>query len=136
LPLEVQLSRSLTRQQSDRTHAHENPHVIDQLAGDIDTTGLNTELRQIYNTLNTGWERARRLTGPQHQGYSATAQPRELMAEAIRAYMADPNYRKTVAPRTAPEYGPRSTPILVSRRSSNSMSCSASGQPLPEPALC
>ena len=101
LPLEVQLNRSLTPQQSVRTHAHENAHVIDQLAGEIDTTGLNTELRQIYNTLNTGWERARHLTGPQHQGYSATAQPRDLMAEAIRAYMADPNYLKTVAPRTA-----------------------------------
>ena len=49
LPLEVQLNRSLTPQQSVRTHAHENAHVIDQLAGEIDTTGLNTELRQIYN---------------------------------------------------------------------------------------
>jgi len=27
--------------------------------------------------------------------------PREYMAEAIRAYMADPNYIKTVAPQTA-----------------------------------
>ena len=27
--------------------------------------------------------------------------PRELIAQAIRAYMVDPNYLKTVAPKTA-----------------------------------
>jgi hypothetical protein len=101
LPLGVRLRSNLTPQQALRVHAHENAHVIDQLAGEIDTTGLQNELRQVYNTLNTGWERARRLTGPQHQGYSTEQQPRELMAEAIRAYMADPNYLKTVAPKTA-----------------------------------
>ena len=81
--------------------AHEIGHMIDELAGSIPTAGLNTELRQVYNTLTTGRERTRNLTGPQHLGYRSDDVPRELMAEAIRAYMADPNYLKTVAPRTA-----------------------------------
>ena len=34
-------------------------------------------------------------------GYGQADVPRELMAEAIRSYMADPNYLKTIAPKTA-----------------------------------
>ena len=58
-------------------------------------------MRQVYSTLNTGQERTRHLTGPQHVGYRGADVQRELTAEAIRAYLADPNYIKTVAPRTA-----------------------------------
>jgi hypothetical protein len=39
--------------------------------------------------------------GPEHFGYRGSDVQRELIAEAIRAYMADPNYLKTVAPETA-----------------------------------
>jgi hypothetical protein len=39
--------------------------------------------------------------GPQHVGYRNDDVKKELMAEAIRAYMVDPNYLKTVAPKTA-----------------------------------
>jgi hypothetical protein len=81
--------------------AHEFGHAIDDLAGLIPTQGLNAELRQVYNTLNTGQERARNLTGPQHFGYSQANVPREMVAEAIRAYLTNPNYLKTVAPKTA-----------------------------------
>ena len=38
---------------------------------------------------------------PQRHGYDSEEVPREYMAEAIRAYMTDPNYFKTVAPKTA-----------------------------------
>lgn len=38
---------------------------------------------------------------PQSIGYKGDDVPREFMAEAIRAYMADLNYIKSVAPRTA-----------------------------------
>jgi hypothetical protein len=100
-PQEVYLSRRLTRQQAERVYAHELGHVIAELAGGIPTASLNTELRQVYNTLNTGMERTRHLTGPQHLGYKAEDVPKELMAEALRAYLADPNYLKTVAPKTA-----------------------------------
>jgi hypothetical protein len=67
----------------------------------IPIDGLNNELRQIYNTLYSGQERTRNLTGPQHLGYGPDLVPRELMAEAIRAYMTNPNYLKTVARHTA-----------------------------------
>ena len=39
--------------------------------------------------------------GPKAQGYIGEASDRELIAEAIRAYFADPNYLKSVAPATA-----------------------------------
>jgi hypothetical protein len=97
----IAVDRSLSAAASDRVIAHEVGHLIDELAGRIDTSGLNIELRQIYNTLNTGEERARHLTGPQHWGYRGEDISLELMAEAIRAYLADPNYIKTVAPKTA-----------------------------------
>ncbi|MGD9617726.1 MAG: hypothetical protein AB7H90_21800 [Alphaproteobacteria bacterium] len=71
------------------------------MARQIPTTGISTDLRQVYNTLTTGQERTRNLTGPQHLGYRGEDVPRELMAEAIRAYMADSNYLKTVAPGVA-----------------------------------
>ena len=75
--------------------------MIDEVSGQIPTKGLDTELRRLYNTLGTGQERTRHLTGPQHRGYRSEDVPRELMAEAVRGYMADPNYLKTVAPKTA-----------------------------------
>lgn len=100
-PLRIDLSTKLTESQFPRVLGHELGHVIDETAGQISTTGLNTELRQMYNTLNTGQERTTRLTGPQHLGYAGKEIPREMMAEAIRAYMADPNYIKTVSPKTA-----------------------------------
>jgi hypothetical protein len=39
--------------------------------------------------------------GPGYVGYKCDAASRELIVEAIRAYMADPNYMKTMAPNTA-----------------------------------
>jgi hypothetical protein len=41
--------------QSGRVIAHEVGHLINDWAARIPTAGLNTELRQVYNTLNTGW---------------------------------------------------------------------------------
>jgi len=98
---QILIDAGLTPQQFARVLAHETGHLIDEMAGHIPTAGLNTELRQVYNTLNTGHERTRHLTGPRHLGYTGDSVPRELMVEAIRAYMADPNYLKTIAPKTA-----------------------------------
>ena len=97
----IAVNRTLSDPMKDRVLAHETGHLIDELSGQIPTDGLKTELTQVYNTLNTGRERTRNLTGPQHLGYRGGAADRELMAEAIRGYMTDPNYLKTVAPRTA-----------------------------------
>jgi hypothetical protein len=101
LPTDISLRSNLTPGQLPRVYAHELGHAIDAIAGQIPVTGLNAELRQIYSTLNTGQERTRNLTGPQHLGYRGDEVPRELIVEAIRAYMTDPNYLKTVAPKTA-----------------------------------
>lgn len=81
--------------------AHEISHAIDEIAGRIPVEGLTKEIRPIYNLLATGQDRATKLTLPQHLGYSGENISRELMAEAIRAYMTNPNYLKEVAPRTA-----------------------------------
>ena len=92
---------TLDERSAGRVVAHEFGHAIDEIAGEIPTEGLNTEVRRLYNTLNTGQERTRNLTGPGAFRYGAEDIPREYMAEAIRAYMADPNSMKTVAPNTA-----------------------------------
>jgi hypothetical protein len=100
----VLVDRVLLGASKDRVSAHEAGHAIDYFAGrtrGIPQSGLNAELRQVYNTLNSGRERTRSLTGPQHLGYRGGDVNRELMAEAIRAYMTDPNYIKTVAPNVA-----------------------------------
>lgn len=56
---------------------------------------IEDELYAIYRDLN------RPHFGPRDLGYPALEEPKELWAEAIRAYMADPNYIKSVAPKTA-----------------------------------
>lgn len=68
-PLGIELSAILTPKQAPPVLGHELGHVIDEMAGQIPTAGLNAELRQVYNTINTGRERTRNLTGPQHLGY-------------------------------------------------------------------
>ena len=88
---------------------HELGYAIDDLAGTIPTVGLNTELRSVYNDLNnpdlalarkrnpnidpnaTGSPPKLRNHGPEMLGYRGDAVQRELVAEALRAYMADPN---------------------------------------------
>lgn len=85
---------------------HETGHVIDDIAGVIPTAGLVRDLDRVYSTLAEGRLRPSNLTRPsltrpRDFGYSPADAPRELMAEAIRAYMTDPNYLKTVAPDVA-----------------------------------
>lgn len=97
----IRYDKSLSPDHAYRVIAHEVGHAIDDIAAGIPTGGLDIEMRQIYSTLATGQERARGLTGPQHVGYRPDEVPAELMAEAVRAYMTDPNYIKSVAPKTA-----------------------------------
>jgi hypothetical protein len=64
-------------------------------------------LRGVYNTLNNPW----RAPGgeaihfskvdPSGFGYQGDEIPREYWAEAVRGYLTDPNYLKTVAPKVA-----------------------------------
>jgi hypothetical protein len=108
----IDLSRRLTAQNSQPVHAHEIGHAINDIAGsdrfkvktksgiqvpfnDIPVSKeMETEIRTVYGDLNGG-----KL--PQDYGYSGRDIRSELMAEAVRAYMADPNYIKSVAPRAA-----------------------------------
>lgn len=101
LPTAIALSDRLSAGQVPKVYAHELGHAIDQLAGEIPTAGLQRELDRVYNAGISGVHRARNLTGPQHVGYKGDDIPRELMAEAIRAYMTNPTYMKTEARKTA-----------------------------------
>jgi len=113
---------------ANRMLAHMLGHILDYRAGQTSAThsgeeirgisqdNLNEELLYVYNDCNNRiLNDARRLDPslqphyhPEYQGfgpeqracYGADARA-ELMAEAIRAYLQDPNYLKTVAPNVA-----------------------------------
>jgi hypothetical protein len=113
---------------AERIFSHMLGHILDFRAGQtsaahlneesrgISQDDLNEELRYVYNDCNNAvLNEARRLDpglhphdAPEYQGfgpeqracYGADAQG-ELMAEAIRAYLQNPNYLKTVAPNVA-----------------------------------
>ena len=104
------VDQSLPPDKAARVFEHELGHGIDDLAmgvvgpggSRIPTSGLSKELGRVYEDLNTaGWFKPGRGMTPKGQGYSASHTDAELMAEAVRAYMRDPNYLKTVAPKTA-----------------------------------
>lgn len=85
-----------------RIIAHEMGHAIDDLAAKIEPAGLMKELKQVYHDLATGQQgRTRHLTQPEHLRYRGDDVRAEYIAEAIRAYMVNPNYLKSVAPKTA-----------------------------------
>jgi hypothetical protein len=94
-----------------KVYSHELGHAIDDLTmgvvgaggSKIPTTGIKKELARIYSDLNSQFYVPKGKMGatPKADGYPASEADAELMAEAIRAYMVDPNYIKTVAPATA-----------------------------------
>lgn len=96
----IHLSVGLDQEVREKVLAHELGHVVDVLSGSPSLRGLHGELEHNYSTLATGVE-GRPLTLPEHFGYSAEQAPYELMAEGVRAYLQDPNYFKTVAPKSA-----------------------------------
>jgi hypothetical protein len=108
-PVLIELRAGMPPDKAAMVHAHELGHAIDQTVGRIPTTGLSDELPAVYNSLNN----PRRTRGgldadpghapmtPQAHGYEGDHIPREYIVEAIRAYLTDPNYLKTVAPTTA-----------------------------------
>lgn len=116
---DIRVDRRLSGPVASKVVAHELGQAIDDLAGVIQTDGLTAELRRVYNDLNNPDLATARVRNPSIDPDAAGARPvlrgygpemlnyrgehvhRELIAEAIRAYMADPNYLKTVAPKTA-----------------------------------
>lgn len=82
--------------------AHELGHLTDHLARSIDQAGIRRGLGQVYSDLASDTVgRTRNLSTPQGLGYSHAEAPSEMMAEAIRAYLINPNYLKTAAPEVA-----------------------------------
>lgn len=101
-PTGIEISEDIARKKLlDNVHGHEIGHAIDQMAGEIPTEGLEKELREMYHTTTSGYLVSPRQYGPENYGYDLENTPRELMAEAIRSYMENPNYIKTVAPNVA-----------------------------------
>jgi hypothetical protein len=105
----IHLRSDLAADRLRRVYGHEIGHVIDDIAGLVRTQGVSDELRDVYNALNNP---NRRLGGlgahpvvkpvtPEDFGYEPQDVSHEYWAEAIRAYLFDPNYIKTVAPNTA-----------------------------------
>jgi hypothetical protein len=105
------VSSLLTAEQAPRVAGHEIAHGIDYFGGHgrtgIPTDGLSRELGTVYHDLNdASWRRGQPTrpglqTTPESFGYKGENLRAENMAEAIRSYMADPNYIKTIAPKTA-----------------------------------
>jgi hypothetical protein len=96
---QIDLSADLTPLQRPRIYEHELGHIMDD-ASRISDKGLEQELVRVFNDLNNPYPDLFKVT-PELRGYPAAEVPREYMAEARRAYLANPNYIKTVAPNTA-----------------------------------
>src|SRR5262249_2337440 len=93
-----------------KVEAHELSHVIELITKFIPVEPHRAQLRSIYNTLNNPWRTRDGLDAApgtlfiprqRNVAYTGWWGDRELMAEAIRAYLVDPNYIKTVAPELA-----------------------------------
>ncbi|MDM8346438.1 hypothetical protein P8H26_13650 [Pseudochrobactrum sp. sp1633] len=98
-PVEITLQRGLTQQQYNEVLPHEVGHAIDLTAGRIPFN--EQEAAANYSQLLRVKHPDGRIATPQDVGYEDFEAPYELSAEAIRAYMSNPNYFKTVAPKTA-----------------------------------
>lgn len=108
-----------------RVLAHETAHAIDSRAAPLDAWGTASdgsrglmrgaldprisplseyEAYKLFHEMSTGKTAEPGVNNwviPEKTGYSGAAVPMELSAEAIRAYLTNPNYIKTTAPRIA-----------------------------------
>lgn len=99
---EIFLRKGMTENQTGNVAAHEAGHFVDALTyGKIPVDGLMDELKPLYNIMNNPAPNMKGMRTPELDGYKGLDVDREYMAEAIRAYMQNPNYIKSVAPRTA-----------------------------------
>ena len=116
---QILFGKNLSIPQRDSVVGHEVGHVVDHFTGGIPQDKIKKELGVVYNELNNGnLQNAVRINGgdidkalaarannrgmkPAAFGYTTKEAPAELTAEAIRAYMTDPNAMKTMAPKAA-----------------------------------
>ena len=100
---EVNVLETLTGYGQARTGGHEFSHLIDDISGKIPTKGIESPLSQMFSELNTQgyvskWQKG---ATPELYGYKGADVGREKMAEAIYAYLRDPNYIKSKFPDVA-----------------------------------
>lgn len=108
-PEYIKYRSDLPPQKAPLVVAHELGHAVDEIAGRMPTTGLTDDFKKIYNTLNNpnrtqgGLEAAPwgKPWTAKAAGYAGEEIPREHVAEAVRSYLTNPNYVKTVAPDVA-----------------------------------
>ncbi len=94
---------TLDPEDRDFARAHEFGHVIDHFTGILSKKLTDQEIAELRKVYTTGRAGPRKTLYPQPEdfGYPKDEVNRELVAEGVRAYMANPNYFKMVAPRTA-----------------------------------
>ncbi|MBF5006853.1 hypothetical protein [Diaphorobacter caeni] len=107
----ISIDHALPAETQARVQRHELGHAVDDLTfatigrggSKIPTDGIKRELSQVYSDQNSSMYVPKGKIGatPKTDGYPPSEIDSELMSEAIRAYMADPNYIKSVAPKTA-----------------------------------
>ncbi|HWN51362.1 MAG TPA: hypothetical protein VNO18_16355 [Xanthobacteraceae bacterium] len=101
---DIFVSSDVSLSDQDMVTAHEFGHAIDHLAGNLAKNLTRTEigeLRYVYSTSRSGSENHPFRRQPESFRYRSSQVNGELLAEGLRAYMANPNYFKTVAPKTA-----------------------------------
>jgi len=106
MPTRVVISEGVEPDALRNIQRHEASHVIEQTAGLISRDGLTKELNSLYGSLNNPKRDGLDaypgdVYTPWHRKYRPEEVDREYIAEAIRAYLTDPNYIKTVAPNVA-----------------------------------
>jgi len=100
--LTIRIVDNLPKEEHGPIKSHEVGHAVDVATGrqPIDTPEMQADLERIYSDLATGIDGGEPLTLPSSRGYSGTRTRDELMGEGFRAAIANPNYFKSVAPKT------------------------------------
>jgi len=99
------IADGLDESQTANVLMHELGHGVEHLTygSKIPQNGTAREAATVFSDLNSTTYVPKGKIGatPQSQGYRPDEWESERMAEAIRAYLQDPNYIKTVAPKLA-----------------------------------
>lgn len=101
----ISIADGLDAAQTGNVLRHELGHGIEHLTfgSKIPQNGVAREAAQVYSDLNSAMYVPKGKIGatPKSQHYPEREWEAERMAEAVRAYLQDPNYAKTVSPQLA-----------------------------------
>jgi hypothetical protein len=123
---QIYVNKALSKPQADTVLGHETGHAIDDMGGAIPSSGLNEQLRNVYDAQNNQQSHGRQF-GPEQAGYSGKQVAPELWAEAIRAYATSPNSMKAMAPDVAAKIR---AAVNANPRLSRTIQFNANGVPL------